>query len=57
MFYELLDLKTPLYHHHKLILDDNSDKLSKSKAHTSLMELRQSGMTAEELHTKLGFIE
>jgi len=42
LLYELLDLKTPLYHHHKLILDDNSDKLSKSKAHTSLMELRQS---------------
>lgn len=57
LLYELLDLKTPLYHHHKLILDDNSDKLSKSKAHTSLMELRQSGMTAEELQTKLGFIE
>lgn len=53
---ELLKLEKPLYHHHELILDDKLKKLSKSKNHTSLKELREAGMTVEMLKQKLGFI-
>ena len=57
LLYALLELEKPVYHHHELILDDNLEKLSKSKNHTSLKELKQAGMTSALLKQKLGFIE
>ena len=57
LLYALLELEKPVYHHHELILDDNLEKLSKSKNHTSLKELKQAGMTSELLKKKIGFIE
>jgi glutamyl-Q tRNA(Asp) synthetase len=57
LLYALLELEKPVYHHHELILDDKLEKLSKSKNHTSLKELKQAGMTSELLKQKLGFIE
>lgn len=54
---EILGFPKSIFHHHDLILDDNGQKLSKSKNHTSLKELRQAGMTSEWLRQKLGFIE
>ena len=42
---ELLGLPEPGYHHHRLVLDEDGRKLSKSIASTSLRELRASGMT------------
>lgn len=57
LLYALLDLEKPVYYHHELIVDDTGQKLSKSKDHTSLKELRQAGMTPELLKRKLGFIE
>lgn len=57
LLYKLLELQSPLYHHHELILDDNREKLSKSKNHTSLKDLRNTGMTTEQLKEILGFID
>ncbi len=46
---KILVLPAPLYHHHKLIVDDKNQKLSKSKKHKSLKELRASGFTANDV--------
>ena len=51
----LLDLPTPEYHHHKLILDENGRKLSKSHDSTPLRTLRQKGLTASDIRSRLGF--
>lgn len=55
MLLEIFGAKKPLFHHHKLILDDNGQKLSKSKKHKSLKELRSSGITKNEILDRLGF--
>lgn len=52
----LLGLSLPCYHHHNLILNEDEEKLSKSKKHKSLKELRASGITAEQIKQDLGFI-
>lgn len=39
----LLGLKTPTYHHHKLICDDDGKKLSKRHSSQSISNLRQDG--------------
>ncbi|MCF6301684.1 MAG: tRNA glutamyl-Q(34) synthetase GluQRS [Devosiaceae bacterium] len=51
----LLGLNTPVYTFHKLILDKETAKLSKSKGSTSLQSLRQTGWTAQTVRTHLGF--
>lgn len=45
----LLGLKTPEYHHHKLIFGSDGQKLSKSAQSPSLKSLREAGHTAEEV--------
>lgn len=45
----LLGLKTPEYHHHKLIFGSDGQKLSKSAAAPSLESLREAGHSAEEV--------
>ena len=50
----LLNLPAPLYHHHKLILDENGNKLSKSSQSTSIQALRALGRTPEEIKTLIG---
>ena len=42
----LLGLPTPLYHFHRLLLDEDGRKLAKSRQSESLAELRDGGMTA-----------
>ena len=42
----LLGLPAPLYHHHRLILDAEGRKLSKSTRATALRELRAAGRDA-----------
>ena len=44
----LLGLKTPEYHHHKLIFGSDGQKLSKSAQAPSLKSLREAGHSAEE---------
>src|SRR2546423_1298970 len=50
----LLALPAPLYHHHRLILDAQGHKLSKSTQATALRELRQQGKTAADIRRMVG---
>lgn len=45
----LIDLPAPAYHHHRLILDADGRKLSKSTQATGLRELRAQGMTPADV--------
>jgi glutamyl-Q tRNA(Asp) synthetase len=49
----LLDLPAPRYHHHRLILDADGAKLSKSAKSTSLAALRAEGFSAAEVRASL----
>ena len=50
----LLGLPAPVYHHHRLILDDNGQKLSKSTSATALRELRRNGATPADIRRVVG---
>jgi glutamyl-Q tRNA(Asp) synthetase len=50
----LLGLPAPRYHHHRLILDADGKKLSKSTAATALRELRAAGMTPAYIRWRVG---
>ena len=50
-----LDLPAPRYRHHRLVLDANGDKMSKSAASTPLGALRRHGATADDVRVALGF--
>jgi glutamyl-Q tRNA(Asp) synthetase len=50
----LLGLPPPLYHHHRLVLDAEGHKLSKSTQATALRELRQKGATPADIRRMIG---
>jgi glutamyl-Q tRNA(Asp) synthetase len=50
----LLGLPAPVYHHHRLILDAEGHKLSKSTQATALRELRQQGKTPADIRRMVG---
>ncbi len=50
----LRGLPEPTYHHHKLILDDQGYKLSKSTKATGLRELRAAGVSAVDIRRMVG---
>jgi glutamyl-Q tRNA(Asp) synthetase len=50
----LLGLPSPVYHHHRLVLDDAGLKLSKSTQSTSLRALRATGATAADIRAMVG---
>jgi glutamyl-Q tRNA(Asp) synthetase len=50
----LLGLPEPAYHHHKLILDAEGNKLSKSTRSTGLRELRAGGAAPREIRRMVG---
>jgi len=50
----LLGLPSPTYHHHRLILDGEGRKLSKSDGDTSLRTLREAGVTPEDIRRMVG---
>jgi glutamyl-Q tRNA(Asp) synthetase len=50
----LLGLPVPRYHHHRLILDENGRKLSKSTGATALRELRLQGATPADIRRMVG---
>ncbi|MHC1547866.1 tRNA glutamyl-Q(34) synthetase GluQRS [Phyllobacterium sp. K27] len=50
----LFGIDPPLYHHHRLILDDDGNKLSKSRKDTSLRSLREQGVTRQEICDLIG---
>lgn len=51
----LLDLPTPVYRHHRLILDAGGERLAKRKGGETLGDLRAAGVTAAQLRAELGF--
>jgi glutamyl-Q tRNA(Asp) synthetase len=50
----LLGLPAPVYHHHRLVLDDDGRKLSKSTQATALRTLRQNGVSAAAIRRMIG---
>jgi glutamyl-Q tRNA(Asp) synthetase len=50
----LLGLPEPAYHHHKLILDEEGDKLSKSTQSTGVRELRAGGAVPRDIRRMVG---
>ncbi len=50
----LLGLPEPVYHHHKLILDEEGRKLAKSTQSTGLRELRAGGATLRDIRRMVG---
>jgi glutamyl-Q tRNA(Asp) synthetase len=50
----LLGLPAPRYRHHRLILDADGNKLSKSTAATGLRELRAQGVTPVDIRRRVG---
>ncbi len=52
----LLGLAAPRYHHHRLILDADGKKLSKSTAATGLRELRAKGVSPAEIRRLVGLV-
>jgi glutamyl-Q tRNA(Asp) synthetase len=50
----LLDLPEPVYRHHRLLLDDSGQKLSKSTRATGLRELRADGVSPAEIRRLIG---
>jgi glutamyl-Q tRNA(Asp) synthetase len=50
----LLGLGAPRYHHHRLVLDESGNKLSKSTQSTGLRELRARGVTLSDIRRLTG---
>lgn len=50
----LLGLPSPIYNFHRLILDDQGQKLAKSKGSESLSDLRARGWTPDDVRRALG---
>jgi glutamyl-Q tRNA(Asp) synthetase len=53
---ELLGLPAPFYRHHRLILDSDGRKLSKSNRSTAIRELRAEGATPSDIRRMTGLI-
>jgi glutamyl-Q tRNA(Asp) synthetase len=51
---ELLGLGAPHYHHHRLVLDADGQKLSKSTRATALRSLRESGASPADIRRMIG---
>ncbi|VAW20597.1 Glutamyl-Q tRNA(Asp) synthetase [hydrothermal vent metagenome] len=51
----LLGFPSPLYTFHKLIVDNNEMKLSKSKGSPGLRDLREAGWSPKDIRNRLGF--
>ncbi len=51
----LLDLPTPVYRHHPLLLDRDGKRLAKRNGSTSLRDLRATGMSRDEVWLTAGF--
>ena len=50
----LLDLPTPEYHHHRLILDDNGKRLAKRDDARALSKYRAEGATPQDIRRMVG---
>lgn len=50
----LLDLPTPVYHHHRLIRDDQGKRLAKRDDARAIARYREEGLSPEDLCARLG---
>lgn len=50
----LLGVPSPVYHHHRLVMDEAGRKLSKSDRATSLRSLREAGATPADIRRMVG---
>lgn len=50
----LLDLPTPVYHHHKLIRDENGKRLAKRDDARAIRKYREDGYTPEDIRRMVG---
>lgn len=50
----LLDLPEPRYRHHDLLCDTTGEKLAKSRKSETLLDLRLSGVSGEDIRRRLG---
>lgn len=51
----LLDLPTPIYHHHRLIRDENGKRLAKRDDARAISKYRADGVTPAEVRAMIGF--
>jgi glutamyl-Q tRNA(Asp) synthetase len=51
---EILGLPAPVYHHHRLILDEEGKKLAKRTPTTTLRDLRAAGWKADDVRKRVG---
>jgi glutamyl-Q tRNA(Asp) synthetase len=51
----LLDIPTPIYQHHRLILDDDGKRLAKRNQAMTLRAMRDAGVTPSDIRQRLGF--
>lgn len=49
-----LELPVPVYHHHRLLLDDAGKKLAKSRGSSSIKSLRDDGKTQDDVYALIG---
>jgi glutamyl-Q tRNA(Asp) synthetase len=52
----LLNLPTPTYHHHRLLLRPDGQRFAKRDQAETLADIRARGVSAEELRAELGFV-
>ena len=52
----VLGLPEPIYHHHRLVNDEQGRKLSKSAGDTALRSLRSSGVSREDIRRQVGLL-
>lgn len=51
----LLDLDTPTYDHHRLILDADGNRLAKRDRSTTIASLREDGVSPNEVRARMGY--
>jgi glutamyl-Q tRNA(Asp) synthetase len=51
---EILGLPAPIYHHHRLVLDEDDKKLAKRTRSTTLRDLRAQGWNAKDVRQRVG---
>ena len=55
LLFQALDAPAPVYFHHPLICDETGEKLSKRQRSESISQLRDAGITAEEIIGRAAF--
>lgn len=53
LLHALLGLRPPIYRHHRLLLDEEGRRLSKRNRSATLRAMRDAGVTADEVRTRL----